>query len=540
MIRGEEDSADIRKQSGVEAIKTGNKDALLQQSEERFRLLVEGVKDYAIFMLDPEGYIVSWNAGAENIKGYKAAEIMGRHFSCFYPPDKVAQGWPAQELRLAKAHGRFEDEGWRVRKDDTRFWANVVITALYDKEGVLRGFAKVTRDMTERKRFEALEAAGKQMNEFLAMLAHELRNPLAPIRSAVNVMRIKVLDDPDLQWCRNVIDRQVAHLAQLVDNLLDVNRVINGKITLQREPVELAIVIARAAESSRPLLIDARQQTLEISLPPEPVWVEGDPTRLSQVVLNLLDNAARYTPEGGHIWLTAGKEDGKAVVQVSDTGSGISPDLLANIFELFTQGARTLDRSEGGLGIGLTLVQRIINLHGGCIAAFSEGTGRGSEFTFQLPLLPNPPARTAVPEQPLPLPSDADSKVNHPLPPSSRRVLVVDDNHDAVESLALLLELWGHDVRSAYDGPTALAIAAEYSPDTVLLDIGLPGMNGYELARCLRDLAGPRSLLLVAITGYGQDEDRQRAQEAGIDYHLVKPVEAAELLKLLTAGAVAS
>ncbi|MFO1431705.1 MAG: ATP-binding protein [Candidatus Competibacteraceae bacterium] len=539
MIRGGEDIVDIHKQSGMESIKIGNTDALLQQSEERFRLLVEGVKDYAIFMLDPEGRIISWNAGAENIKGYKAEEIIGRHFSCFYPPDKLAQGRPAQALRLARAHGRVEDEGWRIRKDGSRFWANVIITALYDKDGRLRGFGKVTRDMTERKRFEALESAGKQMNEFLAMLAHELRNPLAPIRNAVNVMRIKVLEDPDLQWCRDVIDRQVAQLARLVDDLLDVNRIVSGNLMLQREPVELSVVIARAVESSRPL-IDARQQTLEISLPAEPVWVEGDLARLTQVVINLLDNAAKYTPEGGHIWLAAGKEDGRAMIQIRDTGIGIPPDLLAKIFGLFTQGARTLDRSEGGLGIGLTLVQRIIELHGGSVAAFSEGINRGSEFTLWLPLLADPLLPVASPD-PLPsLDSDTDSKPDPSSSPACRRVLVVDDNRDSVESLKMLLELWGHDVRSAYDGPTALAIAAEYRPRAVLLDIGLPGMNGYELAQGLRALAGLRDLLLIAITGYGQDEDRRHAQEAGIDYHLVKPVEAGELLKLLTAGAVAS
>lgn len=309
----------------------------LRESEEQFRLLVEGIRDYAIFMLNPEGYVVSWNSGAEAIKGYRAEEILGQHFSRFYPEKDIARRWPWHELKVAREVGRFEDEGWRVRKDGTMFWANVVITALYDREHRLRGFAKVTRDMTERRRVEALEKADVHRTEFLAMLAHELRNPLAPIRSALGLIGPARPDDATLEWSRGVIERQVAHLTRLVDDLLDVSRITADKVTLQREPVEIAQVVAGAVEGSQPL-IQERGHVLEVQVPEEPIWVQGDLTRLSQVVLNLLNNAAKYTPEGGRIRLTAESQEGEAVLRVQDTGMGMAADLLPEIFELFTQG----------------------------------------------------------------------------------------------------------------------------------------------------------------------------------------------------------
>jgi PAS domain S-box-containing protein len=506
----------------------GPREEPLRQSEERFRLLVESVKDYAIFMLDPDGRVATWNAGAEHIKGYRAEEIIGHHFSRFYPPEVAARGWPQEELRRALADGRFEDEGWRVRKDGSRFWANVVITALFDKDGVHRGFAKVTRDLTERRRSEALEESARRVDEFLAMLAHELRNPLAPIRNAAGVMRLGRLSDPRLEWARDVIDRQVAHLTRLVDDLLDVSRVTSGKITLRKEPLDLALAAARAVESSRPL-IDARRHRLELSLPAEPVRVAGDLTRLAQVLQNLLDNAAKYTPEGGAVRLTVGREGGEAVARVRDTGVGVPADLLPEVFELFKQGSRSLDRAEGGLGVGLTLVRRLTEMHGGSVEVHSEGPGRGSEFVVRLPLLADP-ARGAVSQPAAP---------GESAPPAAapRRVLVVDDNPDAAQSLAMLLGLWGHDVRTAHDGPAAVAAAAGYRPDLVFLDIGMPGMNGYEVARALRRLPGLGGVTLVAVTGYGQDDDRDRTRRAGIDHHLTKPPDAAALARLLAAPA---
>ena len=253
----------------------------LRESEERFRLLVDSVQDYAIFMLDVDGNVKSWNSGAERIKGYRADEIIGRHFSVFYPPEVRATGWPAHVLRVARTEGRYEEEGWRLRSDGTRFWASVIITPVYDAAGELQGYAKVTRDLTQRQRMEALQDASRQMSEFMAMLAHELRNPLAPIRNAMQVMGLKDLGDPQLEWCRDVVARQVTHLGHLVDDLLDVNRITTGKILLRREPVELAAVLERAIESSAPLL-EQRRHRLETTLPSVPLIVEADATRLSQ------------------------------------------------------------------------------------------------------------------------------------------------------------------------------------------------------------------------------------------------------------------
>jgi len=498
---------------------------ILRESEERFRLLMEGVKDYAIFMLDPEGKVASWNSSAELIKGYRAEEVLGRHFSLFYPADAIARGWPEHELRMAQAEGRFEDEGWRVRKDGSVFWANVVISPLYGGDKQLRGFAKITRDLTERKRIEMLEETDLRRNEFLAMLSHELRNPLAPIRNALSVMRMSGVNESALSWARTVLDRQVEHLSRLVDDLLDVSRIAIGKITLQREPLEIAQVVNSAVESSQPL-IDSREHILEVLLPDEPLRIEGDLTRLSQVLLNLLNNAAKFTPKGGHLRLTAEREGEMAAIRVHDTGIGISPDLLPNVFDLFTQGDRSLDRTEGGLGIGLTMVQRLVKLHGGSVEVRSEGSGLGSEFVVRLPLL-------AVPAS-APRPQRAGGRTAT----SSRRVLVVDDNRDATETLELLLQLWGHEVQSALNGTEALSRAMEFRPEVILLDIGLPGMSGYEVARQLRNLPDFRDVFIVAVTGYGQDSDRIHSQEAGFGHHLVKPVQPEVLQELIASAPV--
>jgi PAS domain S-box-containing protein len=499
----------------------------LRESEERFRLLVESIQDYALFMLDPEGRIVSWNSGARALKGYRAEEVLGRHFSIFYPSEAIARSWPEHELEMAQKEGRFEDEGWRIRKDGSRFWANVIITPLYDPERRLRGFAKITRDLTDRKRVERLEENERQMNEFLAMLGHELRNPLAPIRNALSVLQMDHPDEATLGRSTSVIDRQITHLTRLVDDLLDLSRITRGKIALQREPLELTRLLRDAAEASRPLM-DARGQTFEVALPNAPLWVEGDIIRLSQVVVNLLNNAAKFTPERGRIRLTAEREDSEVAIRVRDTGIGIPADLMPKIFELFTQGDHSLDRSQGGLGIGLTLVHRLVEMHGGTVRAHSPGLNRGSEFVIRLPALivqPSPGDEASGGQE------AADERA------ATRRVLVVDDNEDAAETMAILFQFWGHEVRTAYDGPTALTVAAEYQPEIVLLDIGLPGMTGYEVAQQLRRMPGLESVLLVAVTGYGQEQDRRRSREAGFDWHLVKPVDPAELQSLIASAA---
>jgi PAS domain S-box-containing protein len=495
----------------------------LRESEEKFRLLLEGVTDYSIILLNPAGQVGSWNVGARRIQGYASEEILGRHIATFYTPEDLAQGKPQRLLDEARIHGRATDDGWRVRSDGTRFWASVVITGLYNADGALRGYAKVTQDLTQRRRIEVLEETTRRVNEFLAMLAHELRSPLAPIRNAVSLMHARHIEDPTVQWSRDVIERQTAHLGRLVDDLLDVSRITSGRLTLQRERLDLAVVFERAVEASRPL-VEERHHTLEVRVPEKAIWVEGDLIRLSQVVLNLLNNAAKYTPEHGRIWLSADLEQGLAVIRVRDSGAGIPPDLRTKIFDLFMQGARTLDRSDGGLGIGLTLVERLVALHGGSVEATSEGPGKGSEFTVRLPAVVAP--RTDASDG-----ASGEARATR----VGRRVLVVDDNRDSTESMSMLLSAWGHDARSARDGTEALGLAAEFQPEVVLLDIGLPGMDGYEVARRLHALPGLRNAVLIAMTGYGQEEDRMRSREAGFARHLVKPADPASLRVLLDA-----
>lgn len=493
----------------------------LRESEELFRLLVDGVKDYAIFGLDPSGTVVSWNTGAQNIKGYAESEIVGTHFSRFYTPEDLARKWPERELEIARAQGRFEDEGWRVRKDGTRFWANVIITALYDDERRLIGFAKVTRDLTVRRRMEAMQDTGRQMNEFLAMLGHELRNPLAAIVNALELMRIGQAHT--LAQAQAVIDRQVTHLVRIVDDLLDVSRITRGKIALNKIALDLNELIQHLVESVRPS-VDRHRHTVDLQLAGGSVLVLADPTRLSQVILNLMGNAMKYTPDGGRIAIATECETYEAVLRIRDNGIGISADLLPQVFDLFVQGETSLARTESGLGIGLTLVKRLTELQGGSVEAFSNGLGKGSEFIVRLPrMLDRVDARGLV------------EPAAETQPGSRRRLLVVDDNLDSATTLAALLEVMGHEVRTVNDGQAAISVATGFDPDAVFMDIGLPGMNGYEVARKFRDLPALASIALIAFTGYGQDEDRRRLREAGFDHHLVKPSRAAELVKIIEA-----
>lgn len=814
----------------------------LRRSDERFRLLVESAKDYAIFMLDPQGIIISWNEGAERIKQYKASEIIGEHFSRFYPQEARDRGWPEYELKVAAAEGRFEDEGWRVRKDGSVFWANVVITALKDSEGGLRGFSKITRDMTARKeseerarqlaeeatarrlaeenarivreqrerlqvtlasigdavictdaegrveflnsvaekltgwsteearnlpltdifhivnestrspvvnpalrairegtivglanhtvliardgtqrpiddsaapirdsdgkilgsvlvfrditerkrneqaarfladasaalailvdfdstlqkvaslavpqfadwttvdlverdgalrrvavahadvskvelarelhrRFPSDPAAGRgsgyvartgnvelvseitdemlvanitnaeqlaslrslglksymgvplkvrgrtigvmsfvsaesgyhytaadltiaqdlaercaiaidnarlyrelreqdrRKDEFLATLAHELRNPLAPIRNSLQILKLSRVDTEVAQQTREMMERQIHHLVRLVDDLLDVSRVMRGKIELRKEMVELATIIARAVETAKPL-IEAHGHRLQVDVSPETLPLEADPVRLVQAFGNLLNNSAKYSDDNGYIHVTARAERGEAIVTILDHGIGIAPDMLPHIFELFVQADHTSAKAQGGLGIGLTLVKNLIEMHGGSISAQSEGLGRGAEFTVRLPLATKPVELTR---------RDEIARQTHG---QAHRIMVVDDNRDAALSLSMLLKLDGHHVTVAHDGKTALELAASVVPEAIFLDIGMPGMDGFEVARRIRATPQLAKIRLVALTGWGQQEDRRRTFEAGFDFHLVKPPEPADI-----------
>jgi PAS domain S-box-containing protein len=620
-----------------------------RESERNLRLLIEGVQDYAIFRLNAQGYITSWNLGAQRIKGYAANEVIGQHFSIFYQADAVASGWPKEELRRATALGRFEDEGWRVRKDGTLLWANVVITAIRDEHDELIGFSKVTRDLTERRRheqmlvdseeklrlvvegvrdhamflldaqgrvaswnagaqrvlgfaaedivghpsdrlytdddsnagkpqaelmaalhagyFEAdgwrrradgsplwtrvmitplhdrqgqlsghvqivrdlsermrveeLESEGQRIHQFIAMLSHELRNPLAPISHAVHILQGSPHQTPELARCAQMISRQADHLTRLVDDLLDVSRITNGKIQVQPAPLDLAPLLAQAVEGVHSL-VTGLGHTLSLDIGTQPVPVIGDTTRLTQAITNLLSNAAKYTPQGGSIRVSLRRQTAVATLQVTDDGIGMSEALMQHAFEPFVQGSRSLDRSMGGLGIGLTLVKRIVGLHGGSVAVSSAGTNKGTQFTVTLPLTEQPIAAA---------PTATAPHVTHDS--KGLRVLVVDDNEDAAVSLAELLRLSGHQVAVAHDGPDALRLAGDLPPDIVLLDLGLPGMDGYEVARHLRAQPALRDTRLVALSGYGQESDKRATAQAGFEAHLVKPVALDELMRLL-------
>ncbi|MGN6319954.1 PAS domain-containing hybrid sensor histidine kinase/response regulator [Trinickia sp.] len=497
--------------------------------EERLRILLESVQDYAIYMLDPDGVIVSWNNGAEKIKGYTEQEIIGRHVSIFYPPDDVASGKPAAELAVAAQTGRVEEEGWRVRKDGTMFWANVVITAVYTPGGPgrhLRGFAKVTRDMTERKRLRELEAAGQHMNEFLATLAHELRNPLAPVSNALSVMMLEPLVSPALRQCRDMIDRQISHLTRLVDDLLDAGRVTTGKVALRLEPVDVSEVVVRAIEMIRPH-VASRQQTVEVHTGAVRMVVNGDATRLVQVMQGLLNNASKFSEHGGRISVDVDQVGGAfARLRVTDEGCGIEADVLESIFDLFVQADNRFERRESGLGIGLTLCRWLVEMHGGSIEAKSEGLGRGATFTVRLPLFSAQDAAN-------------DEGMSGDLPEGAAHemltVLVVDDNRDSADSMAMLLRMKGHRVQVAYSGAQALTmVEGGQRIDVALIDIAMPGADGFTVLRELKLTHALQDACFAAMTGFGQESDVARSLDQGFDLHLTKPVQLPMLDTLLT------
>jgi signal transduction histidine kinase/ActR/RegA family two-component response regulator len=389
-------------------------------------------------------------------------------------------------------------------------------------EAALRNFEAQTRKLAE---------LDTRKNEFLAMLGHELRNPLAPIRNAVKIMKQRGSDDPDMRWARDVIDHQVRQMGHLVDDLLEISRVTSGKVRLHKEPVDVATIVAFAVETSRPG-IEAEHHHLSITLPPRPVYVDADSIRMAQVLSNLLGNAAKYTARGGLIRLSALEEGSEVVFRVRDNGIGIPPDMLTRIFDLFTQVDHSLDHSQGGIGLGLSVVRSLVEMHGGSVEARSEGQNRGSEFLVRLPIMTEPQAqREAATHTTLPVRTRR-------VPPdqSPKRILVVDDNVTSAQSLAMVLKFEGHDVRVAYDGELALETVGSFRPHVVLMDIGLPGRDGYEVARQLRadpDLSGGIALL-VAVTGYAEDDARRSSREAGFDHHLVKPLDPEEVLSLLS------
>jgi signal transduction histidine kinase len=366
----------------------------------------------------------------------------------------------------------------------------------------------------------ALRDRDRRKDEFLAVLAHELRNPLAPIRNALEIMRLAPDDAPVIEESRSLMERQVMQMVRLIDDLLDVSRITRGKLELRKEPVELDSVVRSAVETCRPL-IEQSSHRLTVDLPAEPVWIEGDKTRLAQVLANLLNNAAKFTPTGGEIGLSAALNNGEIVLRIKDTGIGVAPEMLPRLFEMFMQGDRSLEKAYGGLGIGLNLAQRLIEMHGGSIAAASEGIGKGCEMTVRLPTLASVPISASPAED-----GNGDGV------PAPLRILVADDNRDAADSLAGMLRMLGHEVRTAHDGAEAVESAIAFHPDVALLDIGMPQLNGYDVARSIRQQV--KDVVLVALTGWGQAEDKTRSQAAGFDHHLTKPAAPAALSKVLS------
>jgi PAS domain S-box-containing protein len=479
-------------------------------------------QEVAIISKSLDGVIQSWNPGAERMYGYPAREAIGQSLAMLIPPesrDEVAE--IVERLNRGEEVGTYESV--RVRKDGSRFDASISVAPIRDEPGRVVGAVGIARDISDRKRLERelqsrlaeLGEIDRRKDEFLAMLAHELRNPLAPLQSSLEILAMGVADSNMLEWAREVMERQVGHLVRLVDGLLDVSRMMQGRIELHKEPTELADIVARAVEMAQPV-IDSRGHKLTVSVAPGPMWVEADVLRLVQVVTNLLNNAAKYSPTPGQIWLTARHEGNEAVVRIRDEGVGIPADILSRIFELFVQSNRTMARSEGGLGIGLTLVRRLVELHGGAVLASSAGPGKGSEFEVRLPIMVRHVVAKSGAE-----PAE-EPVVARPM--DRHRVLVVEDNIYAAKSFATLLRLDGHEVQIAHDGPMALQMATTFQPDVILLDIGLPGIDGYEVANRLRGQDEFRETRIIAMTGYGQPEDRRRSKESGIDYHLVKPV----------------
>ena len=439
---------------------------------------------------------------------------------------------------LAQANERLAEANTTLQAEKTRELETLNRVLQRANQELESANRSLQTEVAERARVElALKEADRHKDEFLAMLAHELRNPLAPIHNAVQLMHRQSFADPQLTWSRDVIGRQLAHLTRLVDDLLDVSRITRGKINLNKEVIELETLLTRTVETVQPL-IDERGHTLTVEAPTGILAVLGDPTRLVQALGNVLGNAAKYTERGGRITLAAAESGSEVLIRIRDNGIGIPPELMPMIFNLFTQLDRTSGPAQSGLGIGLALVQRLVEMHGGSVAARSEGLGKGSEFLIRLPLFIREQVESGQPLQQLSALEQSMTNAEGPAR-TQRRILVADDNNDALESLATLLQLSGHEVYTAANGAMALEAAEQHRPEVALLDIGMPKLDGYEVARRIRAQPWGQRITLVALTGWGQESDRRRSQEAGFDSHLVKPLDLDKLTELLAALPVA-
>ncbi len=526
----------------------------LGESQERFHLLVDSVKDYGIFMLNPNGDIVSWNTGAERIKGYRADEIIGQNFSIFYTPEDIARKHPQHELEIAKEQGRYEEEGWRLRKDGTRFWANIVITAVYDNTGELRGFSKVTRDLTEYKKAEErhrlliqeqaaraeAEEANRAKDQFLSIVSHELRTPLNAIIGWTYLLRNGDVDANSTTFTEALesIERNGKIQARLVEDLLDVSRMLAGKLSIQKSTIELAPIIEAVVNTARPSAA-AKNLELQVHWQAAVGPVEGDAVRLEQVIWNLLSNAIKFTPEGGRIIVRLSQSNSQAEITISDTGRGIDAKTLPFIFDYFRQADSSSTRQHGGLGLGLAIVRHVVEAHEGSVEAQSPGPGQGATFTVRLPLKQNQtqPLSTAEPMHYTPANFPVQHRPKSETPEHTinvgsgalqgLQVLAVDDEKENLNVITAILSRAGAAVRTASSTANALEVMAEWHPDVLVADIGMPVEDGYVLINKLRSstLEQGRSIPAVALTAYASIADRHRALEAGFQEHLAKPVE---------------
>jgi PAS domain S-box-containing protein len=483
--------------------------------------IVESSED-AIVSKTLDGVITSWNAGAEHLFGYTAAEAIGQHVTLIIPPDRLTEeDMILERLRRGERFDHFETI--RRAKDGRLLNISLTISPIHDATGRVTGASKVARDISAQKQAEAaVVEANRRKDEFLAVLAHELRSPLAPLQNAVEIIRSSP-DRPDVvAEFTSMMDRQIQHMKRLVDDLLDVSRITTGKLVLHRARIDLARVVTAAVETTSAQIAEGGHE-LTVILPPGPVWIDGDRIRLAQALANLLSNAAKYTPPGGKIRLTAERRNSDVMIAVKDTGIGIPAAELEHIFEMFGQADRSLERSRGGLGIGLSLARQLVRLHGGTLEAHSDGPDQGSEFSVRLPVFVEKAEGVAA----------APAVRTERRSEKAYRILLADDHRDGAASLAALLSLRGHEVTVAHDGMEAVELAAATNPEVVLLDIGMPKLNGYEAARQMRAQAGGRDRVLIALTGYGDRHARVESEHAGFDAHVVKPVNLDALQSML-------
>jgi PAS domain S-box-containing protein len=527
----------------------------LRQSEELFRLLVSSVRDYAIFMLDPNGNVATWNAGARRIKQYEANEIIGRHFSTFYPEEDVKAGKPEWELKVATEKGSVEDEGWRVRKDGTRFFANVVITAVKDADGRLRGFAKVTRDITDRRQAEEMRQslleqrearlqaeeqkrhaetsylaameANRAKDDFLMTLSHELRTPMTSVLGWARLLPTMNPDDPMFAEAVNAIDRSAQLQARLIDDVLDLSRIMSGKLRLTRETVDIERLLRDSVDGVRPTAA-AREVKITTAFDSGLGSMIADPTRLQQVLWNLLTNAVKFTPKKGAVHVAAVRSGSHVMMTVKDTGEGIAPEFLPHIFEAFRQGESPRTRVHGGLGLGLSIVRYIVEAHGGAVAAESEGRDKGATFRVTLPIGAERSDVIVEPKSAMRQAIAVDAKRLAGL-----KILIVDDDRETRDFVRTVLRQAGATVATVDSAYAALNHFEEDRPEIMLTDIAMPGMDGYELSRTIRRRAGGDKVKIIAFTAF--PSGTAAAEQSGFDKYLTKPMDPSDLINELAA-----